>query len=111
MRTAAMTITDVAHGLREDIVRAVEFATTRSMDAQLAGTVGIFAAGILVGAGIALFLTPKAGGGLHRDIDDGIAALRSRLTPPRSDTVPTQLFRRERSAAWPRRRRGAADWR
>jgi hypothetical protein len=97
MRGVAMTMRHVADGLpsAEDILRAIGFGGARATSAQVStasSAVGIFAAGILIGAGIALLLAPKAGTDLRRDIEEGFSALRSRLLPPGSETVPAREF-------------------
>jgi hypothetical protein len=115
MKGMAMTLRDATHALPsgENILRAIRFGTARSTNAQLSNAVGLFAAGILIGAGLALLLAPKAGIDLRRDIEEGFSALRSRLLPPDSGPVPAREHRREyqaeRSAAWPRSRHGDAE--
>jgi hypothetical protein len=95
----------------ENILRAIRFGPARS-SAQASNVAGIFAAGILVGAGLALLLAPKAGIDLRRDLEEGFSALRSWLLPTEGGPVPARENRREyrveRSAAWPRSGQGDA---
>jgi hypothetical protein len=85
-----MNIMDVASSLslpsKEDIIEAIGLAATRApSDQLLTRTLSVFAAGILVGAGLALLLAPKAGADLRQDIEDGFAELQKRFAHPASD--------------------------
>jgi gas vesicle protein len=65
-----MTFKDVRNLDRDDILGVLGLETKRTTGAWLAGTLGTFGIGLLVGAGIALMLAPKAGRELRDDIRD-----------------------------------------
>jgi hypothetical protein len=65
-----MTFKDVRNLDRDDILGVLGLETKRTTGAWLAGTLGTFGIGLLVGAGIALMLAPKAGRELREDIRD-----------------------------------------
>lgn len=53
---------------RDDILEMLGLETRSSTGAYLAGTLGTFGVGLLVGAGIALMLAPKPGRELRTDL-------------------------------------------
>lgn len=55
---------------KDDLLGLVGLETKHSTGAYLAGTLGTFGLGLLVGAGIALLLAPKPGAELREDIRD-----------------------------------------
>lgn len=57
---------------RDDILDLFGLETKSSTAGYLAGALGTFGVGLLVGAGIALMLTPKTGRELREDIRDRI---------------------------------------
>ena len=60
---------------RESLINAIGLATRRSTSSDLASAIGIFAAGLLVGAGLALLFAPKTGEQLRRDLGDRLAPM------------------------------------
>jgi len=55
---------------KEDILEMIGLQSKSSTGAWLAGTLGTFGVGLLVGAGIGLMLAPKAGRELRDDLRD-----------------------------------------
>jgi gas vesicle protein len=55
---------------KDDILEMMGLQTKSSTGAMLAGTLGTFGIGLLVGAGIGLLLAPKAGRELREDLRD-----------------------------------------
>jgi gas vesicle protein len=65
-----MTLKELRNLDKDDILEMLGLETKRSTGAWMAGTLGTFGVGLLVGAGIALMLAPKAGRELREDIRD-----------------------------------------
>jgi len=65
-----MTLKELRNLDKDDILEMLGLETKRSTGAWVAGTLGTFGVGLLVGAGIALMLAPKAGRELREDIRD-----------------------------------------
>ena len=87
-----MNLKDLRNFDKEDILEMMGLQTKSSMSAVVGGTVGIFAVGLLVGAGLGLLLAPKAGRELRDDLrdrfrrvpsdaDDAVAAMSGRESP------------------------------
>ena len=55
---------------KDDVLEMMGLQTKSSTAAVIGGTVGIFAVGLLVGAGLGLLLAPKAGRELRDDLRD-----------------------------------------
>jgi hypothetical protein len=67
---------------KDDLLGLLGLSTTRSTAGQLATATGIFAVGLLVGAGVALLLAPKPGSELRDEI-------RARIRPAREELART----------------------
>jgi hypothetical protein len=65
-----MTMKELRNLDKNDVLGMIGLETKHSTGAWLAGTLGTFGVGMLVGAGIALMLAPKAGSELRQDIRD-----------------------------------------
>ena len=65
-----MTIKELKKLDKDDVLGYLGLETKSSTGAWLAGTLGTFGVGLLVGAGIALMLAPKAGVDLRQDLKD-----------------------------------------
>ena len=65
-----MTIKELKKLDKDDVLGMLGLETKSSTGAWLAGTLGTFGVGLLVGAGIALMLAPKAGVDLRQDLKD-----------------------------------------
>jgi hypothetical protein len=65
-----MTMKELRKLDKDDVLGMLGLETKTSTGAWLAGTLGTFGVGLLVGAGIALMLAPKAGVDLRQDIKD-----------------------------------------
>ena len=63
-----MTLKELRNFDKDDILEMMGLQTKSSTGAWLAGTLGTFGIGLLVGAGIALLLAPKPGRELREDI-------------------------------------------
>ena len=77
---------------KDDILEMMGLQTKSSTAAVLAGTIGTFAVGLLVGAGLGMLLAPKAGRELRDDLrdrfrrvpsdaDDAVAAMSGHESP------------------------------
>jgi gas vesicle protein len=77
---------------KDDILEMMGLQTKTSTGAWLAGALGTFGVGLLVGAGIGLMLAPKAGRELREDLRD-----RFRRVPSDADDAVSALGARESS--------------
>src|SRR4051812_14336568 len=60
---------------REDLVNAFSSMTSqRSATTDIASVIGVFGAGLLIGAGLALLFAPKSGEELRRDLGERISS-------------------------------------
>jgi hypothetical protein len=64
---------------KNDMLGLLGLSTTPSTSSQLADVLGIFGLGVLVGAGVALLLAPKAGHELRDDLRARIASGRQEV--------------------------------
>ncbi len=60
---------------REDLVNALGLASRRSTTADFASVIGIFGAGLLIGAGLALLFAPKSGEDLRHDLGERLSSV------------------------------------
>jgi hypothetical protein len=60
---------------REDLVNALGLASRRSTTADFASVIGVFGAGLLIGAGLALLFAPKSGEDLRRDLGERLSSI------------------------------------
>jgi len=87
-----MTIEDILQALpsKEDIASVVGLSRRSSATADVLAVFGIFGAGLIVGAGVALVLAPKAGHEIRHDIAEKVGAigehLRSQMQQPVTST-------------------------
>jgi len=90
-----MKLKDLRNYDKEDILEMMGLQSKASTGAWLAGTLGTFGVGLLVGAGIGLMLAPKAGAELREDLrdrlrripadaNDAVAAMTGRESPTTS---------------------------
>ena len=68
----------------EDIAQALGL-TTRSRGSDVFSGLGLFAAGILVGAGLALLFAPTSGDELREDLGERVSSLREGFSQSRDD--------------------------
>ena len=61
---------------REDLVNAIGVASRRSTTSDLASVIGVFGAGLLIGAGLALLFAPKTGTEMRRELGERMSSLR-----------------------------------
>ena len=79
---------------KDDILEMMGLQTKSSTTAWLAGTLGTFGVGLLVGAGLGLLLAPKPGRELREDLRD-----RLRRVPSDADDAVAAMTGRESSPA------------
>lgn len=73
-----MKLSDLKDLNKDDILAALGLETKTGFSQRLLGTVGIFGAGLLVGAGVALMLAPKSGTELREDLGERLRKMRTR---------------------------------
>lgn len=83
-----MNFKDLRNLDKEDLLGMMGLETKPSTAGYLAGTLGTFGVGLLVGAGIALLLAPKPGRELRED-------LREKLRRAPDDSIPSALGQNE----------------
>jgi gas vesicle protein len=88
-----MKMKDLRNLDKDDILEMIGLQTKTSTTAWLAGTLGTFGVGLLVGAGLGLLLAPKAGRELREDLRD-----RLRRVPSDADDAIAAMSGRESSA-------------
>ncbi|MES1205887.1 MAG: YtxH domain-containing protein [Pseudomonadota bacterium] len=71
-----MKISDIRDLSKDDVLAAFGLETRGTMTGRLFGTLGIFSAGLLVGAGVALLLAPKTGQDLRQDLGQRLRTMR-----------------------------------
>ncbi len=74
-----MTMKDLRKLNKNDVLEVLGLETKQSTGAWLAGSLGTFGVGLLVGAGIALMLAPKPGRELREDLRDRLRRGRADL--------------------------------
>ena len=89
-----MNLKDVRNMDKDDLLGLLGLETKRSTSAWLAGALGTFGVGLLVGAGIGLMLAPKPGRELREDIRD-----RLRRAPEALDEAVSSVSGRESASA------------
>jgi len=83
-----MNLKDLRNMDKDDLLGLMGLETKTSTGSYLAGTLGTFGVGLLVGAGIALLLAPKPGSELREDI-------RGKLRRADPDAIPSALGQNE----------------
>jgi hypothetical protein len=63
-----MKLQDIKNLDRDDFLGLLGLESKHSLSARVLGTMGPFGIGLLVGAGVALLLAPKAGSDLRHDL-------------------------------------------
>ena len=63
-----MNLRDLKEMDKDDFLGLIGLQTKQSFTREMLGTLGTFGIGLLVGAGVALLLAPKAGSELRGDI-------------------------------------------
>lgn len=87
-----MKMKDLRNFDKDDILEMIGLQTKTSTTAWLAGTLGTFGVGLLVGAGLGMLLAPKAGRELREDLRD-----RLRRVPSDADDALAGISGRESS--------------
>jgi YtxH-like protein len=83
-----MTMNDLRKLNKDDVLELLGLETRQSTGAWLAGSLGTFGVGLLVGAGIALMLAPKPGRELREDLRDRLRRARTDL--PNGENLPRE---------------------
>ena len=78
-----MNIKDIRNMDRDDILRVIGLETRRSTADYILPALGLFGAGIVVGAGLGLLFAPKSG----REIRDEIRGLNERVAQVRQSAA------------------------
>jgi hypothetical protein len=78
-----MKLQDVRNLDKDDFLGLLGLESKHSFTSQFLGTLGTFGIGVLVGAGVALLLAPKAGSELRHD-------LRAKLHPDGEGARPNE---------------------
>jgi gas vesicle protein len=91
-----MTLKELRNFDKDDILEMMGLQTKASTGAWLAGTLGTFGIGLLVGAGIGMLLAPKAGRELRDDLRDKL-----RRIPADANDAVAGLTGRESSVSKP----------
>jgi len=73
---------------RDQVADALGLSTSRTTDTV--GAVGLFAMGLLVGAGLALLFAPKAGSELREELGERVTDLRETFSQQQSDAGATR---------------------
>ena len=63
-----MKLQDITNVDKNDVLGMLGLEARRSQSTRMLTALGTFGIGLLVGAGVALLLAPKAGGDLRRDL-------------------------------------------
>jgi len=63
---------------RDDILAALGLQTRRNVAEQVLPLLGLFSAGILVGVGVGMLMSPKAGRELREDLSRRVSDVRDR---------------------------------
>jgi hypothetical protein len=71
-----MKLSDLSNLDKDDILSALGLAAKPTASGKLLGSVGIFAVGLLVGAGAALLLAPTSGQGLREGLAERVRKVR-----------------------------------
>ncbi|MBI5547077.1 MAG: YtxH domain-containing protein [Deltaproteobacteria bacterium] len=84
-----MNLSDIRNLSKDDLLDALGLQTRRTaMDVVLPG-LGLFAAGLLVGAGLGLLLAPKSGTELRADLADRIGTAGEKTSGQMAETTPS----------------------
>lgn len=83
-----MNLKDLRHLDKDDLLGMVGLESKHSTAADVATMLGTFGVGLLVGAGVALLLAPKAGHELREDIRD-------KLRRSHDESMPSALGQNE----------------
>ena len=73
-----MKLQDIKDMTKGDVLSAIGLASKPSTGQWLAGTLSIWALGVVVGAAAALLLAPRSGRELRDDLTDRVKTLRDR---------------------------------
>jgi gas vesicle protein len=87
-----MNLKELRNFDKDDILEMMGLQTKGSTAAMVGGTIGVFAVGLLLGAGLGLLMAPKAGRELRDDLrdrfrripsdaEDAVAAMSGRESP------------------------------
>jgi gas vesicle protein len=89
-----MKLSDLRGLDRDDVLRMIGLQQRRSTGAAIAAGAGLFSAGLLLGAGVALLLAPKPGSELRDDLRERL----KRGSKDAEDVASSVLGREENNA-------------
>jgi len=92
-----MNLKDLRNFDKDDILEMMGLQSRTSTGAWLAGTLGTFGVGLLVGAGLGMLLAPKAGRELRDDLRDKFR----RIPSDEADTMSAMGGRESPSTSKP----------
>ena len=92
-----MNLKELRNFDKDDILEMMGLQTKASTGAWVAGTLGTFGIGLLVGAGIGMLLAPKAGRELRDDLRDRLR----RIPGDANDAVAAMGGRESQNASKP----------
>ena len=72
-----MKLSDIKDFNKEDVLSALGLASKATTTERILSTLGLFGAGVLIGAGAALLLAPKSGADLREDLGQRFRKIRS----------------------------------
>jgi hypothetical protein len=71
-----MKLSDISDLSKDDVLSALGLSAKPSSSERWLGVAGIFGAGLLIGAGVALLLAPMSGQGLREDLGERLRRAR-----------------------------------
>lgn len=85
-----MNLDDIKNMTKEDLLGKFGLVSKPTFSESFFPALGIFGAGMLLGAGIALMLAPKSGSELREDMVEGLKSLGNQVTGgnPATTTTP-----------------------
>ena len=86
-----MKLQDIRDLSKEDALAAIGLAIKPSTGQWLAGTLSIWALGVVVGAAAALLLAPRSGQELREDLTERVKTVRDRATSRASSAVESAI--------------------
>jgi gas vesicle protein len=86
-----MKLQDIRDLSKEDALAAIGLAIKPSTGQWLAGTLSVWALGVVVGAAAALLLAPRSGQELREDLAERVKTVRDRATSRASSAVESAI--------------------
>lgn len=86
-----MKLQDIRDLSKEDALAAIGLAIKPSTGQWLAGTLSVWALGVVVGAAAALLLAPRSGQALREDLAERVKTVRDRASSRASSAVESAI--------------------